>query len=162
MFLLLSNSLLMFGCRQYETVPDLRQDDNVIPQASEIPAMLSSLSHPRKRTVSIGPQSQADVYEAIAVRQRRRRDSEAAEKKLQVPSSTHDSTIEEDDKATTAESSLQTTVQQKQLTAKENSSAVDDGDSEADEELFSALPVPRVRYDVEVVTRLVVYFGMRL
>jgi len=138
----------------------LRQDDNVIPQASEIPAMLSSLSHPRKRTVSIGPQSQADVYEAIAVRQRRRRDSEAAEKKLQAPPFTHDTTIEEDGETMRNESSPQTDVQQTHSNTKDNSLAVEDGDSEADKELFSRLQVPRVRYDVEVVTRLVVYFGM--
>jgi len=141
-------------------VPDLRQDDNVIPQASEIPAMLSSLSHPRKRTVSIGPQSQADVYEAIAVRQRRRRDSEAAEQKLQAAASGSHTTIERDTKAMGNGNESQKAAQHEPLATKHESSAVIDADDEDDNELFSRLQVPRVRYDVEVITRLVVYFGM--
>ena len=141
-------------------MPDLRQDDNVIPQASEIPAMLSSLSHPRKRTVSIGPQSQADVYEAIAVRQRRRRDSEAAEQRLQALSGARNDTQEANGIVMNGDSRLDTT-EVKERDFKDDSLAVIDIDDEGDEKLFSSLQVPRVRYDVEVITRLVVYFGMK-
>ena len=37
--------------------------------------MITSLRNPRKRTVSVGPQSEADAYEALAFRDRRRRES---------------------------------------------------------------------------------------
>lgn len=62
---------------QYSSVPELRKDDNVIPPASEIPGLLSSkLSNPlRRRNVSIGPQSEADAWEALAYREKRRRES---------------------------------------------------------------------------------------
>ena len=37
----------------------MRKDDNVLPSASEIPSMLSAMRHPRKRRVSVGPQSRS-------------------------------------------------------------------------------------------------------
>ena len=141
--------------RQYKTVPDLRQDDNIIPQASEIPAMFASLSHPRKRTVSIGPQSQADVYEAIAVRQRNRRASEAAEQKLYAFVRTRHADIQDNGVPSEDGSTSNMTVEESQPTT----TALVGSDGEEDEELFRRLQVPRVRYDVEVITRLVVYFG---
>lgn len=107
--------------------------------------MLSSLSHPRKRTVSIGPQSQADVHEAIAVRQRKRRDSEAIEQKLPDPAienhvvSKTNETHEHDTKSSTFPPVIDT--------------------EEEDAMLFQTLPKTRVRYDVEVVTKLIVYTG---
>lgn len=122
--------------------------------------MLSSLSHPRKRTVSIGPQSQADVYEAIAVRQRRRHDSEAAEQRMQAPPSTRHETIQEDGVAIKNEKA-ELSLQPGQAAPKNDASALVESDDEDDEELFRKLQVPRVRYDVEVITRLVVYFGKR-
>jgi len=147
--------LLMQSKRQYKTVPDLRQDDNIIPQASEIPAMFASLSHPRKRTVSIGPQSQADVYEAIAVRQRNRRASEAAEQKLYAFVRTRHADIQDNGVPSEDGSTSNMTVEESQPTT----TALVGSDGEEDEELFRRLQVPRVRYDVEVITRLVVYFG---
>jgi hypothetical protein len=53
---------------KYTSVPTLQGDDNVIPPASELPHMLKNLAHPRKRSVSIGPQSAADAYETLAYR----------------------------------------------------------------------------------------------
>ena len=61
---------------QYNLVPTLRKDDNVIPPASEIPGMLQGLRHPRRRAISIGPQSEADAYEHMQFRERRRRESQ--------------------------------------------------------------------------------------
>jgi len=58
----------------------MKKDDNIIPPTSEIPGLLKSLRHPRKRTVSIGPQSQADAYEAMAVRNEARRRSLSLER----------------------------------------------------------------------------------
>jgi len=135
--------------RQYEEVPSLRKDDdNVIPAASDIPGMISSLGHPRRRTISIGPQSKADVYEAIAVRQRKRRDSEA---------------VEQQDAADTdvTRHALNGKDELPPITRQETATAVqDEEDEEEDRLLFQKLQVPRVRYDVEVVTKLIVYAGM--
>jgi hypothetical protein len=107
--------------------------------------MLSSLSHPRKRTVSIGPQSQADVYEAIAVRQRKRRDSEAIEQKLpDLAVNRHHMNVDDGtNKEDTLSPALTTAVETE----------------EDDAMLFQTLPITRVRYDVEVVTKLIVYTG---
>ena len=58
---------------QYETVPKQKDDDNVIPQARAIPTFFSNLR--RRRAISIGPQSEADAYEALAFREKKRRDS---------------------------------------------------------------------------------------
>jgi hypothetical protein len=136
--------LIMF--RQYEEVPSLRKDDdNVIPAASDIPGMISSLGHPRRRTISIGPQSKADVYEAIAVRQRKRRDSEAVEQQDGNDTDITRHTINGKDECPA-------------ITRQDTATAVQD--EEEDRLLFQKLQAPRVRYDVEVVTKLIVYAGM--
>jgi len=139
---------MLISSRQYEEVPSLRKDDNVIPAASDIPGMISSLGHPRKRTISIGPQSKADVYEAIAVRQRKRRDSEAVEQQIGNDTEiTKDSLVGMDDSAVfiaqESSNNLPTAVE----------------DEEEDRLLFQKVQAPRVRYDVEVVTKLIVYAG---
>ena len=135
---------------QYNQVPTLRKDDNVIPSASEIPRMLTSLRNPRKRAISIGPQSEADAYEAMAFRERSRRESQSGRSKS-PPSRTNlrltplsngealNGIMKEETRTFPAEDVL------------------DDRD---DEELFRKLLKPRVRYDVEVVTKLIVYCGI--
>jgi len=140
---------MLIEFRQYEEVPQLRKDDNVIPAASDIPGMISSLGHPRRRTISIGPQSKADVYEAIAVRQRKRRDSEAVEQQ-----DDNDTEITKHVLAGMDDSA----VFIRQETSKNLLTAV--GDEEEDRLLFQKVQAPRVRYDVEVVTKLIVYAGM--
>lgn len=133
---------------QYTQVPTLRKDDNVIPPASEIPGMIKSLRHPRRRAVSVGPQSEADAYEAIAFRAHRRRESQSSD---------------------TAVSPMVTPALD---TAKISESPLGNGhatqpgvvtfesDEKNDEEMFRRLMKPRVRYDVEVVTKLIVYTGI--
>ncbi|KAL9602520.1 MAG: hypothetical protein Q9219_001815 [cf. Caloplaca sp. 3 TL-2023] len=62
--------------RMYTKIPKNLKTDDVLPPVSEIPSLIRSLRHPRKsRSVSIGPQSEADAYEALAFRDRRRRES---------------------------------------------------------------------------------------
>ena len=56
-------------------VPGSLKDKDVIPSFSEIPSILTTIRHPRRRAVSIGPQSEADAYETLAYREKRRRDS---------------------------------------------------------------------------------------
>ncbi|KAI9728118.1 MAG: hypothetical protein M1828_004579 [Chrysothrix sp. TS-e1954] len=104
---------------EYKRVPPLRKDDNVIPPASEIPAMLDSLRQPRRRSVSVGPQSAADAYEVIAFREQRRRQSGS------LPEPKEPSPVKDEEQV-----------------------------------MFDQLLKPRVRYDVEVLTKLIVYTGI--
>ncbi|KAJ4379766.1 Long-chain base-1-phosphate phosphatase [Didymella sp. IMI 355093] len=177
----------------YTSIPNMRDDDNVIPPASQLPQMLKNLAHPRKRSISVGPQSASDAYETLAYRNRRRRES--------VNSS--DGTVLED-----LEWSSSPTLQvvtpavekgqpllgagmlptpmasrvhsYEQMMGTGNIKGLDgkmvtppDSDTditgetslkteEEDEkrEIFMRLTKPRVRYDVEVVTKLIVYTGI--
>ncbi|KAF2152305.1 PAP2 domain-containing protein [Myriangium duriaei CBS 260.36] len=142
---------------QYTKVPTLLKDDNVIPPAREIPKFISSLGKPRRRTVSIGPQSEADAREMLAQREIQRKESlrslrsqgsngdiavssSAAISPLEVPSS------EEKPKLLGHELATQASPYQ--------------SDSEQEKVVFEGIEKPRVRYDVEVVTKLVVYAGI--
>ncbi|KAF1990846.1 hypothetical protein K402DRAFT_417595 [Aulographum hederae CBS 113979] len=60
---------------QYTKIPSpLHMDDNILPPAREIPSLISNtLRHPRRRAISIGPQSEADAYETLAYRSSRRK-----------------------------------------------------------------------------------------
>lgn len=60
---------------EYGKVPGHLKDDEVIPNFSDIPSILTSIRHPRRRAISIGPQSEADAYETLAYREKRRRES---------------------------------------------------------------------------------------
>lgn len=173
--------------RDYNTVPPLRQDDKVIPPASEIPAMLSSIRR-RKRTVSVGPQSEADAREYIATRQARRDGTSPSRpnKKPSNPMLTPNTpSIEEQGTSNitsgeatgpadylSAQSNVQAiSVPPKQLNAtpdlltpppSDNGTGSDSGkeDEKNDRKMFSGLEKPRIRYDVEVITKLVVYAGI--
>jgi dihydrosphingosine 1-phosphate phosphatase len=170
---------------QYTRIPKLRKDDNVIPAISELPTFLTSMRHPRKRSVSIGPQSQADAYETLAYRARRRENSLSAGS---APSSIGIPHMFDNDQANgslktdtvaygsvphpapqlsrleTYESMMGTGFDQGAQDGAINTAHVDHPleveDQERDEkEMFSRLEKPRVRYDVEVVTKLIVYSG---
>lgn len=62
-------------------MPGRLDDHDVIPNFSEIPSLLTSIRHPRRRAVSIGPQSEADAYETLAYREKRRRESTSEQAK---------------------------------------------------------------------------------
>ncbi|CCG81594.1 Sphingosine-1-phosphate phosphohydrolase [Taphrina deformans PYCC 5710] len=97
----------------YSTVPkDL--PDEVLPSIKEIPSMVRNFRRPR--TDSVGPQSAADVYEAVAYKNRQRR----------LSNQTYN-----------------------------DAERTEDSDS-----MKKLIEKPRVRYDVEVVTKLVVYSGV--
>lgn len=178
--------------RDYNTVPPLREDDKVLPPASEIPAMLSSIRR-RKRTISVGPQSEADARELIANRQQQRRDAKSPVRPKASPPEANQSgpstpargtVITPDDSPENNTNPAATdylTVQSKQshlstptiqvnapdssiLTppASDNGAASDSGreDEKNDRKMFSTLEKPRIRYDVEVITKLVVYAGI--
>jgi len=181
---------------KYKSIKPFADDDNLIPPASELPHMLKNLAHPRKRSVSVGPQSAADAYETLAYRNRRRRESvnsldgAVPEGSAWTPSVVNTPTIEKGDPLLgtgllpTPMASRVHSYEQMMGTGKVNfeKSAITPPDSDTDvagndherkqqnsleeenekREIFMKLTKPRVRYDVEVVTKLIVYTGMFL
>ncbi|KAJ5106802.1 Dihydrosphingosine 1-phosphate phosphatase [Penicillium angulare] len=158
---------------QYTTVPSNLKDHDVLPSFSEIPSIITTIRHPRRRAVSIGPQSEADAYETLAYREKRRRESQSG--------GSRDSPVGGETKPNGAPilSRKATTLDQYEHmmgTGSPNSAMVDiDANilrssplpppqyepSRSDEkDVFSQIKKPRVRYDVEVVTKLVVYAGI--
>ncbi len=172
-----------FRFRQYQNVPN-QKDDNVIPSFSEIPSLITSIRHPRRsRSVSIGPQSEADAYETLAYRERRRKKSmsstaaatpvlhEKAEGDENQPGyfcmlpTPGSSAINGYHKMPESETALYTPLTPGYiLNAKHTSTRHSSDDrrqyEKEETEMFSKLEKPRVRYDVEVITKLVVYTGM--
>lgn len=181
----------------YTKIPMNLKTDNVIPPVSEIPSIITSFRHPRKnRSVSIGPQSEADAYETLAFRDKRRRESSSSRSRLRDPSRNQGSSNKSDDTyfgGTVSRSTLtmpretglptpapshvdlhnellsSDVVVDAPLTPSTLPSAVStpprrlsedhkEHDKDA-KEIFSMLEKPRVRYDVEVVTKLIVYTG---
>ncbi|KAL7778513.1 hypothetical protein CFE70_008014 [Pyrenophora teres f. teres 0-1] len=181
---------------KYKSIKPFTDDDNLIPPASELPHMLKNLAHPRKRSVSVGPQSAADAYETLAYRNRRRRESvnsldgAVPEDSAWTPSVVNTPTIEKGDPLLgagllpTPMASRVHSYEQMMGTGKvgfEKKNAITPPDSDTDiagdeydkkrkeeqqnsseeenekHEIFMKLTKPRVRYDVEVVTKLIVY-----
>lgn len=148
--------------------------------------MLNNLVHPRKRSVSVGPQSAADAYETLAYRNRRRRESMNSSDGFTVPEDSEwapgTSNVKSADATqlgvkplpTPATSRVQSyehmmgtgKVSLGLMTPPQGVDYLDgtlQTSTEAEREkreLFEKLTKPRVRYDVEVVTKLIVYSGM--
>lgn len=164
---------------EYKSVPPGSRLDTLFPAASDFPRMVESIRHPttRGRSVSIGPQSAADAYETLAYRERRRRESMSSNPSLRSKSSNIEltSTKEEDHSGRGAQASgaqksplnqSEKHMSEAKGPERENGNAVvqdAEGEDELDEDVvFSQLVKPRVRYDVEVVTKLIVYTGEHL
>ncbi|OAQ80235.1 sphingosine-1-phosphate phosphohydrolase [Purpureocillium lilacinum] len=170
---------------EYKSVPPGSRLDTLFPKASDFPRMVESIRHPttRGRSVSIGPQSAADAYETLAYRERRRRESISSNHSLKSKSSNMDLSSAVDPGAKDVDSSgrvAQASGSQKPpaheyekmmgdgevvMTPVEENGAAGggfdkEGEELAEKEMFSRLVRPRVRYDVEVVTKLVVYTGI--
>lgn len=174
---------------EYKDVPLHMRDDNVMPNVSDLPKLVRSIRGPgRGRSVSIGPQSAADAYETLAYRERKRRESLESDGGVAgVRNKNSLSSLRE--QAAQATNGVASGVQNGRLAKYEQmmgqgTVAVSSGpgtpsisaekgettvDSELDlgaqdelgeKEMFSKLVKPRVRYDVEVVTKLVVYTGI--
>ncbi|KJK82244.1 hypothetical protein H634G_02438 [Metarhizium anisopliae BRIP 53293] len=157
---------------EYKSVPPGSRLDTLFPKASDFPRMVEGIRHPttRGRSVSIGPQSAADAYEALAYRERRRRESVGSNQSLRSKSSNMDLQGKEEDHSGKG---AQTSGVQKPnshghekvdgevliLGGEEDGDVAEENELD-DEEMFSRLVRPRVRYDVEVVTKLVVYTGI--
>ena len=177
-------------------MPNIKED-NVIPSMHGISSLLTTIRHPRKsRSVSVGPQSEADAYETIAYREKRRRESlsETADIKLipQEKVSSEDNTngyvgvrklansatrVAPGMLPTPASSKLDlfehmmgtdsvlytptTPLDELAVNGFINRRPSDDRRQyeREEREMFSKLEKPRVRYDVEVITKLIVYTG---
>lgn len=146
----------------------------MLPNFSEIPSILTKLRHPRRRAVSIGPQSEADAYETLAYREKRRRESQSDSRASPAAvSASADVDHKSNGAALSRKQSKLHEYEHMMGTGSPQSSGVDvdshGGSSPSpfpefvdlsDEiEVFSQIKKPRVRYDVEVVTRLIVYAG---
>lgn len=163
---------------QYKEVPTSMRDNDLIPSPRDIPEWFNNLR--RRRAVSVGPQSEADAYEALAYRQQKRRDS--------IKSVTSQSSVEhapdgdhhfESVKASShgRKRSLSVEEFRAQMGSASPEAGLDktanitnrphnpdftgtDEDEHDRKELFANVQRPRVRYDVEVVTKLIVYTGI--
>jgi len=147
----------------------------VLPNVSEIPSILTSIRHPRRRAVSVGPQSEADAYEALAYREKRRRESVSSDRRRSPSSNRVSPAAETIQKAQSKLAEYEhmmgtgTPRYSPEATCAGDSSSglapsppagPDYGPEGPDEEdMFSRITKPRVRYDVEVVTKLIVYSG---
>jgi dihydrosphingosine 1-phosphate phosphatase len=164
---------------QYKTVPEQRDDDNVIPSAREIPGFLSNLRH--RRAISIGPQSEADAYEALAFREKKRRDSTNApipattsplgahQPEYSPPKTLENGFVEgsrkrasslDQYKAQMGEAGSPVIPAFPDSELDGNAEDVTKYEEQQAKELFAHLQKPRVRYDVEVITKLIVYSGI--
>ena len=168
---------------QYQKVPSQSHGDNIIPAVSQIPSMLTSLR--RRRAVSIGPQSEADAYETMAYREKVRRDSLSSLQHPRhksndsngdlgkgAPTRTHSSGVQKYSRTSHVPEQAIDNQQSEKMVPE---SATDDGSSSSsvkatphhsagqespeDGDVWKSITKPRVRYDVEVVTKLVVYSG---
>ncbi|KAK0634565.1 PAP2 superfamily-domain-containing protein [Bombardia bombarda] len=170
---------------EYKDVPLHVRDDTVLPNVSDFPKMMRSIRGPgRGRSVSIGPQSAADAYETLAYRERRRRESLGSDG-ASVRSKTslmglREKAGEADGEAAVGEDVAGNCSQAsgvgvhsgrladyEQMMGRGTVVVVDEPeiyvgqqDELGEREMFSKLVKPRVRYDVEVVTKLVVYTGI--
>ncbi|KAF2219101.1 PAP2 domain-containing protein [Elsinoe ampelina] len=146
---------------QYTRVPVLDQDDNVIPPAREIPAFFSTLGRGgRKRTVSVGPQSEADAREMLAQQHIQRKRSIRS---LQGYAVNEDGAFTSSMATTPLEEikpRFDDRLSPPTTNRRETSSTPDGSDTEQDKVMFEGIEKPRVRYDVEVVTKLVIYAGI--
>ena len=181
-------------CSEYNKVPNQLKDDNVIPSVSEIPSLLTSMRHPRRsRSVSIGPQSEADAYETLAYRAQLRRESKSDMKRAN-PGIDEKSSVQQNSpdyfgistssasgrhptagllptpassnldlykSMTEAETALYTPLTPSSSLGSRRPSAERRQDEKEEKEMFSKLEKPRVRYDVEVIAKLIVYTGTR-
>ncbi|RMZ89921.1 hypothetical protein DV736_g2853, partial [Chaetothyriales sp. CBS 134916] len=115
---------------QYKTVPEQKYDDNVIPRARDIPSLLSNLR--RRRAISVGPHTSRS--RANSLDQYKAQMGEATSPAVSA------SSVSSPNEGHTGQEARSEEEQQK--------------------ELFAHVQKPRVRYDVEVITKLIVYSGI--
>ena len=166
---------------EYGTIPRQRNDDNIIPPARDIPQLLSNFR--RRRAISVGPQSEADAYETWAYRNKKRRDSLNVQETLSSmseaspmasPDRSHSAkkgTIQGRKRSSSVEmfrAQMGTGVEALSSTRVtlpadatiQNGKSARELDELQGQQIFSGIQKLRVRYDVEVVTKLIVYSGI--
>ena len=158
--------------RKYSKVPPHLHDHDVLPNVSDIPSILTTMR--RRRAVSVGPQSEADAYETLAYREKRKRENLSSEAITNAgsTSSGHTSAPFHGISKLEEYEHMMGTGNAHVPTMEATSSSDADVDPrrspeyEPEEsspaEVFARIQKPRVRYDVEVVTRLIVYSGESL
>lgn len=135
---------------------------------------MATMRHPRRRAISVGPQSEADAYETLAYREKRRRESQSGGNRTSPvaegenqPNGTsvlfRKNTTLDDYEGMMGRGSPSPSALD--VNSNEPTTPFPSFDFEAgkrdEKEVFAQIKKPRVRYDVEVVTKLVVYAGMR-
>lgn len=148
------------------------KDHDVFPNFSDIPSIITTIRHPRRRAISIGPQSEADAYETLAYREKRRRESLSGDnrefpvndvKSNGTPVLARKTSKLDQYEGMMGKGSPSSTAVREDANIPRSSPLPppEFNTSRTDEkEVFSQIKKPRVRYDVEVVTKLVVYAGM--
>ncbi|KAI4156512.1 MAG: hypothetical protein LQ340_000213 [Diploschistes diacapsis] len=192
-FFYFSQDYYSHNYREYDHVPGHIRTDNVIPSVSELPNFLSRVRHPRRsRSISVGPQSAADAYEALAFRREMRKEMQGfasgatteinatglsrlgfledqrhqSESKVDSIDGTIPDLLSVDHERST-DTLQQPIIPVDNLSessiAPMRSLSQDRRQNEKEErEMLSLVPKPRVRYDVEVITKLIVYSGGNL
>ncbi|KAF9891843.1 hypothetical protein FE257_003328 [Aspergillus nanangensis] len=163
---------------QYTKVPAHLKDKEVLPSFSDIPSIITTLRHPRRRAISVGPQSEADAYETLAYREKRRRESLSGNRTSPgVDVSPGPPTEGSAQKLSRKQSKLHEYENMMGTGSPRIATGVDAGSGSGEpsltepfpllepeepdeEEMFAQIKRPRVRYDVEVITKLVVYSGI--
>jgi hypothetical protein len=157
---------------EYKNIPLGIKVDNVMPSVSDLPGLITAVRHPgRGRSVSIGPQSAADAYETLAYRERRRKESNAD---LRSKDSVQELGNHQTGRSSAVNngqgkpSDFEKQMGEGTVVVSPVNVKIANGDPEmyigrqdelGEKEVFSKLVRPRVRYDVEVITKLVVYAG---
>ena len=184
-FMSLYVCVFVYVCRQYKNVPSRLNDNEPIPTVSKISSMVTSMRRPRRRAVSVGPQSEADAYEAFANRElekattlHKRARSADDDDHSRLPPGIHPntSTMSRSTPVDTSSSSRDKTGSffangSPPETSEEVSSSLGSSglvekasrhpvDKLRETEFLSRPRKSRVRYDVEVITKLIVYAGM--
>ncbi|KAI3538482.1 PAP2 superfamily protein [Colletotrichum abscissum] len=164
----------------YKSIDPGSRMDTLIPNVRDLPRVVQSIRHPttRGRSVSIGPQSAADAYETLAYRERRRRESIGSNGSIKSKGSMHELREKSSDwEGKGATSGVQghhgnslndfermmgtgSVLASPSEEKGEVELRVGQQDEMSEKEMFLRLIRPRVRYDVEVVTKLVVYTGI--
>ncbi|KAI8625804.1 PAP2-domain-containing protein [Xylariaceae sp. FL1651] len=158
---------------EYKNIPLGLKVDNVMPSVRDLPGLITAVRHPRRgRSVSIGPQSAADAYETLAYRERRRKESNASLRakdnlqdlgRNQAGQSSAVSSGQpkpSDFEKQMGEGTVVVSPVDTRTTNGEPELYIGQQDELGEKEVFSKLVRPRVRYDVEVITKLVVYAGI--
>ncbi|EPS40193.1 hypothetical protein H072_5957 [Dactylellina haptotyla CBS 200.50] len=131
--------------REYKTVPS-HLPDETIPPIGHLPKMIR-----RGRSDSVGPQSAADAYETLAFRERKRRESLGHEGRSPSPSSPVQSPLRQEVSGLPSLSPY--------LSARDEERKDEEAFQQEQQAILNRIDKPRVRYDVEVVTKLLVYSG---